>query len=55
MSAPDTNIGKQKKRHRPALWGLWLGLALAVILVLAIVWFTGGEEAAAYGSLHQLV
>ncbi|APX10531.1 hypothetical protein [Tateyamaria omphalii] len=29
MSAPNTNIDRQKKRHRPALWGM------AVVAVFA--------------------
>jgi hypothetical protein len=39
MSAPDTNIEKQKQRHKPVAWGLWAGIAitLAVVIVLAVV------------------
>jgi hypothetical protein len=35
MSAPDTNIKKQKKRHKPAIWGLWLSLAVVVIAAIS--------------------
>ncbi|MGC3936564.1 hypothetical protein ACOTTU_02040 [Roseobacter sp. EG26] len=47
MSAPDTNIGKQKRHHRPALWGLWAGLFLALGLGAAIYWFGGEAESVA--------
>ncbi|WP_417723901.1 hypothetical protein [Salipiger sp.] len=32
MSAPDTDIDKQKRRHRTPLWGMWGGLILVAIL-----------------------
>lgn len=37
MSAPDTNIEKQKHRHRTMGWGLWIGAALAVLVGLVFV------------------
>lgn len=42
MSAPDTNIEKQKQRHKPALFGItaaviWGG-AMIVLLVGYVVW-----------------
>jgi hypothetical protein len=41
MSAPDTIIKKQKKRHKPAIWGLWLSLAVVVIAAIsATVYFS---------------
>lgn len=39
MSAPNTNIDKQKKRHRPSLFGVSAAVALGLILLIAfIVW-----------------
>lgn len=35
MTAPDTNIEKQKSRHRPALVGI--GAAVAAILVFVVL------------------
>lgn len=32
MSAPNTNIEKQARRHRGALWGIALAVLTAVIL-----------------------
>ncbi|WP_299953054.1 hypothetical protein [uncultured Roseobacter sp.] len=56
MSAPDTNIERQKKRHKPAIWGLWGGLFLAVILIAIFVWLMSGDEvAAAVQALHLMV
>ena len=34
MSAPDTNIERQTRRHKPSLWGI--GIALAAAAVFAI-------------------
>lgn len=36
MSAPNTNIEKQKKRHKGPLGGIWFGLAF--VAVLLVVW-----------------
>lgn len=49
MSAPDTNLATQKRKHRPALWGLWFGLFLALTITagVALLMNTGVEEAAA--------
>lgn len=35
MSAPETNIEKQSKRHRPALWGMVAAAVFAALLFLA--------------------
>lgn len=35
MSAPSTNVEKQKKRHRPAIWGMIAGGIFAAALFLA--------------------
>lgn len=35
MSAPDTNIRKQRRRHLPSLIGITAALALALIAALS--------------------
>lgn len=41
MSAPDTTLAKQKRRH----WGPLLGMALAIIVIaLLLVWVLGGDN-----------
>lgn len=42
MSAPTTNIEKQKRRHTPALLGITGSLALVGIFAIAL--FGGVEE-----------
>lgn len=34
MSAPDTNIEKQTKRHRPAIYGILAALMVAACAVI---------------------
>lgn len=36
MSAPDTNLNRETKRHKPSLLGLALAGSLVVLLVAAI-------------------
>lgn len=35
MSAPSTNVEKQAKRHRPAIWGMIAAAVFAAILFFA--------------------
>lgn len=40
MSAPDTDISKQSRRHRPALWGMAAAVcfaAIAFVVYLALL------------------
>ena len=37
MSAPDVNIERQKKRHRPMIRSLWVGLALIVVVSVGVL------------------
>ena len=37
MSAPETNVEKQKKQHRPALMGIRGVVIFALILLLALI------------------
>jgi hypothetical protein len=48
MSAPNTNVEKQAKKHSGPLYGIIGGLALAAILLVALLFFvTDSEEGAA--------
>jgi hypothetical protein len=39
MSAPNTDLEKQVKRHRGPIWGISIGLALVVALAVgAALW-----------------
>lgn len=47
MSAPQTNVEKQTKRHRPSLWGIAAVCGFAAILFLgylAVVAEKGSPE-----------
>lgn len=46
MSAPDTDLEKQRTRHRPALFGIGLSAAVAaVLLVVFLGWvFAQGDD-----------
>ena len=35
MSAPETNVETQKKRHRPAIWGMAIGGVFVAIIFFA--------------------
>ena len=48
MSAPDTNIEKQKRRHFGPLWGIALVLAVAGVAIFAVpLWSPEVEDEAA--------
>lgn len=46
MSAPDTDVEKQEKAHKPALWGIKGAMIFAVVLLLGlIIWLAAkGQE-----------
>ena len=44
MSAPETNVNKQARRHKPALWGI--AIALGIAAVAAFVALTSDEPLA---------
>ncbi|SLN40292.1 hypothetical protein [Roseisalinus antarcticus] len=46
MSAPETNLEKQEKNHRPALRGIIVSVGFAAVLLVALlVWlFATGNE-----------
>lgn len=43
MSAPNTNIKKQEKRHAPSLFGIGIAVAFAAILLAVFVMFIVGR------------
>lgn len=43
MSAPQTNIERQKRRHRGPIAGITLGVVFVLLLVLGYGW-TVGED-----------
>ena len=46
MSPPDTNLDKQKKRHKAPLTGMWMVVIFAGVLLIALAtWqaYTGNE------------
>lgn len=45
MSAPQTNIERQKRRHRGPIVGITLGVVFVLLLVLGYGWTTGEETA----------
>jgi len=46
MSAPDTNVEKQKKAHKPALLGIKGAIVIAVVMLLGLImWLAAkGQE-----------
>jgi len=43
MSAPDTYIEKQKKRHKPALLGIKGAIGAGAIIILMLMFFVIGN------------
>ncbi|MFO6463748.1 hypothetical protein [uncultured Jannaschia sp.] len=41
MSAPNTNLEKQEKRHAGPLIGIGAGVVLALVLLIAFIFFMG--------------
>ncbi|WP_298842245.1 hypothetical protein [uncultured Roseobacter sp.] len=46
MSAPDTNIERQKTRHIPMLRGVWIGLLIAAGVAFVALSGDSGSETA---------
>ena len=40
MSAPDTNVEKQEKRHRPSLWGIKGAMIFGILMLLGVIGFS---------------
>tara|TARA_R110002124_G_scaffold53302_2_gene152813 strand:+ start:261 stop:458 length:198 start_codon:yes stop_codon:yes gene_type:complete len=48
MSAPDTNVERQEKRHKPSLLGIRGAIIFGVVMVLLVILFSvmrGGDPA----------
>lgn len=54
MSAPDTNIKTQQKRHKPALLGILFAVALVLGLLFAFVTFVVDQGGAPEGANAQI-
>lgn len=37
MSAPDTNIKRQEKKHRPALYGIGAAVVVGLLMLMTII------------------
>jgi len=44
MSAPQTNVERQKRRHKGPIVGISAGLAFVVLLVLGYGWLSGSSD-----------
>lgn len=45
MSAPNTNVETQEKRHRPSLGGMSIAVGVAALLLLGwLVWIFAAAE-----------
>ena len=44
MSAPDTNLDRQKKQHKPSLWGIGAAGIFGVALLLVVVMVSVGAN-----------
>ncbi|MFN4171084.1 MAG: hypothetical protein ACK4GW_04965 [Pseudorhodobacter sp.] len=44
MSAPQTNIKRQQRRHRGPLIGITAGLTFVVLLALGYFWYSGSQD-----------
>lgn len=55
MSASDTNLEKQKRRHRPSLVAIGAALTAVVVVIVALVVWGGvaREDQAAPGTVEQ--
>ncbi len=48
MSAPETNIEKQTRRHKPSLVGIVIAAAAVVLILLVVFGWPGGASDEAY-------
>ncbi|WP_158964204.1 hypothetical protein [Chachezhania sediminis] len=44
MSAPDTNVDREARRHKPALVGIFAALGAIVALILAVGLFASSSD-----------
>ena len=43
MSAPETNVEKQKKQHKPALMGIRGAVLFALVLLLGLIGWVASQ------------
>ena len=43
MSAPETNVEKQKKQHKPALMGIRAAVLFALVLLLGLIGWVASQ------------
>ena len=58
MSAPDTDLEKQRKRHRGPIWGISIGLLFVALVALGAFFWPGvplDEQAAPDGTSTETV
>ena len=39
MSAPDTNVDKQEKKHKPSLWGIRGAMLFGALMIILMLFF----------------
>jgi len=39
MSAPDTDVEKQEKRHKPSLWGIKGAMLFGALMIILLLFF----------------
>lgn len=54
MSAPDTNVEKEKRRHKPALNAIRLSLIVAAGLLIGFLGWTFGQSDGPEGAQTQI-
>ena len=54
MSAPDTNIEKQQKRHRPSLTGIGLAAGFAALLLVGFLGWVFAKGDSPDGAERQI-
>lgn len=54
MSAPDTNIKTQEKRHKPSLFGIAVSLGFAAVLLTAFLFWLSANGNAPEGAAVQI-
>lgn len=39
MSAPDTNVDKQERKHKPSLWGIRGAMLFGALMIILLLFF----------------
>lgn len=54
MSAPNTNVEKEKQRHKPAIFGIKAVMVYAAVLLLGLVLWTFYQSDGVEGADQQI-